>query len=166
MKSIKNIISITSTLSATAALDWVNGLTFSPENAIHAGIAVLLAAANGVDSSNDTLVVLFESIERALKRLAIYTQIPNTPALDEMVVKIMMELVSTITLATKELKLGQTTRFMKKRFEEKDIEAVLQRLDRLTQDEARMTAAEIFKVVHGLLQSMNVLRDGEQMRSA
>ncbi len=66
-------------------------------------------AANGVDSSNDALVVIFESIERALKRLAIYTQIPNTPALDEMVVKIMMELVSTITLATKELKLGQTS---------------------------------------------------------
>jgi hypothetical protein len=37
----------------------------------------------------------------------------------------------------------------------KDAEAVLQRLDRLTQDEARTTAAEILKVVHGLVQDMS-----------
>ncbi len=143
MKSINSIMSITSTLSATAILDWANGLvrlmalmtcstsltrffqTFSPENAIHAGIAILLAVcvsrqllrayrrdihvcqeANGVD---DALIVLLESIERILTRLAIYTQIPHTSALSEMVVKIMMELVSTITLATKELKLGRSS---------------------------------------------------------
>jgi len=51
---------------------------------------------------------------------------------------------------------------MTKRFEEKDIEAVLQRLDRLTQDEARIAGAEILKVVHGLVQKMNVLIDGEK----
>ena len=36
-----------------------------------------------------------------------------------------------------------------------DIEAVLQRLDRLTLNEARRTAAEILKVVHGLVQDMS-----------
>jgi hypothetical protein len=51
-----------------------------------------------------------------------------------------------------------------KRFREKQIEAVLQRLDRLTQDEARVTAAEILKVVHGLVQNMNVVMGGEQTR--
>jgi len=34
----------------------------------------------------------------------------------------------------------------------KDAEAVLQRLDRLTQDESRTTAAEILKIVYGLVQ--------------
>ena len=58
-------------------------------------------AAKRVDSSNDILVELLESIENFLKRLAIYTQIPPTAASDEMVVKIMMELLSTIALATK-----------------------------------------------------------------
>jgi hypothetical protein len=48
---------------------------------------------------------------------------------------------------------------------EKDVEAVLQRLDRLTQDEARTTAAETLEVVHGLVQSMRVVMDGEQVRS-
>jgi len=37
----------------------------------------------------------------------------------------------------------------------RDAEAVLQRLDRLTQDEARTTAAEILNVVHGLVQDMS-----------
>ena len=53
-------------------------------------------------------------------------------------------------------------RFVKRRFGEKDVEAILQRLDRLTQDEARITAAEILKVVHGLAQNMNVIMDGKQ----
>ena len=56
-------------------------------------------------------------------------------------------------------------RLAKKRFREKDVEAVLQRLDRLTQDEARTTAAEILKVVYGHIQNMNVLMEGEQTRS-
>ena len=55
-------------------------------------------------------------------------------------------------------------RFVKKGFGEDDVEAVLHRLDRLTQDEARTTAAQILKVVHGLVQNMNVVMDGEQTR--
>ena len=48
-------------------------------------------------------------------------------------------------------------------FGEKDIdsEAVLQRLDRLTQAEARITVAQTLEVVHGLVQSMRVVMDGE-----
>jgi hypothetical protein len=46
-------------------------------------------------------------------------------------------------------------KLVKKLFGEKDVEAVLQRLDRLTQDEARTTAAEILKVVYGLVQDMS-----------
>jgi len=37
----------------------------------------------------------------------------------------------------------------------KDAELVLQRLDRLTLDEARTAGAEILKVVHGLVQDMS-----------
>jgi hypothetical protein len=40
-------------------------------------------------------------------------------------------------------------------FGEKEVEAVLQRLDRLTQDEARTAAAETLKVVYGLIQEMS-----------
>jgi hypothetical protein len=51
---------------------------------------------------------------------------------------------------------------MKKFFKEKDIEAVLERLDRLTQYEARTTAAHTLAVVHGLVQNMRGFMDGVQ----
>jgi hypothetical protein len=54
---------------------------------------------------------------------------------------------------------------MKKVFGEKDVEAALQRLDRLTQDEARNTAAQTLAVVHSLVQGMRVAMDGEQTHS-
>ena len=55
----------------------------------------------------DRLVELFESIDHLLKPLGIYTQIPSTPAMDEVVVKIIVELLSTLALKTKELKQGR-----------------------------------------------------------
>ena len=102
----------------------------------------------------------------------------------EMLVKILMELLSTLALATKEVRQGKpsesvftvvlyitsrnvdTEKFVMKLFGEKDIEAVLQRLNRLTQDEAKLTAAQILEVVHGLVQNMKVVTDGEQIHLA
>ena len=55
-------------------------------------------------SNCDALVELLESIEHFLSRLNIYTQIPPTPAIDEMVVKILVELISMLALVTEELK--------------------------------------------------------------
>ena len=43
---------------------------------------------------------------------------------------------------------------------ENGIEAVLQRLDRLTMEESRMTAAQTMEVVHGLLNNMKVVMEG------
>ena len=66
-------------------------------------------AAKGVISSFDALVDLLESIEYFLKRLDIYTRIPATPAMDEIVVKILVELLTTLALATRELKQGRSS---------------------------------------------------------
>ena len=49
----------------------------------------------------------------------------------------------------------------KKLFGENDIEDVLQRLDRLTSDEARATAAQTLKVVYGLVGNMKTVMDSE-----
>jgi hypothetical protein len=46
------------------------------------------------------------------------------------------------------------------------MEAMVQRLDRLTQDEARQTVAQILKVIHGLVENMKVVIDGEQIHQA
>jgi uncharacterized protein YpuA (DUF1002 family) len=46
---------------------------------------------------------------------------------------------------------------------EEKMNAVVQRLDRLTQDEARQTVAQILKVVHGLVENMKMVMGGEQI---
>lgn len=51
--------------------------------------------------------------------------------------------------------------FVKKLLGENEVEAVLQRLDSLTQDEAHTTAAQTLEVVYGLVQNMRVVMDGE-----
>ena len=102
----------------------------------------------------------------------------------EMVIKILVELLSILALATKQIEQGKSSesffgevlchltscnaeKLVKKLFGgEKDIEAVLQRLDRLTLEEARITAAQTFEVVCGLFQSMRVVMDGEQFYQA
>jgi hypothetical protein len=50
---------------------------------------------------------LLESIGHFLNRIEIYTEISSTEALDEMIVKILVELLSTLALTTKETKQGK-----------------------------------------------------------
>jgi hypothetical protein len=54
-------------------------------------------------------------------------------------------------------------KFVKKLFGENEVEAVLQRLDRLNQEEARTTAAQTLEVVYGLVQNMRVVIDGKRI---
>jgi len=94
-----------------------------PTKALHTGLGVLFAvclssnppwrirsdtqvhqAAEGVVDSYSTLVDFLEAIEHFLKVLDIYTEVPPTPAMDELTVKIMVELLFALALATKELK--------------------------------------------------------------
>ena len=138
-------------------------------------------AASAVTSSYDDLIKLFESLENFLKRLEIYTKITPTPAMTEMVIKVMLELLSVFALATTQIKQGRfsecaiayavhcrvaqcvTAKFAKKLlFKEREIEVVLQRLDRLTRDEARAAIAQTFGAVHGLVGNMKVVMEGAQ----
>ena len=52
-------------------------------------------------------------------------------------------------------------KFVKRGFGRKDVEAILQRLNRLTEDEARTTAAQSLEVIYGFVQNMSVVMDGE-----
>jgi hypothetical protein len=51
-------------------------------------------------------------------------------------------------------------KFAKKLLGETEIESVLRRLDRLTQEEARMTGVQTLEVVHCLVNNMKVVMDG------
>ena len=57
--------------------------------------------------TDDGLVNLFESIAIFLHRLDIYIKIPPTTAMTEIVVKIIVELLSTLAVAAKQMKQGQ-----------------------------------------------------------
>ena len=52
-------------------------------------------------------------------------------------------------------------KLVKKLLGEHEVEAVLQRLDRLTLDEARTTAAPTLQVVYGLVQNTREVIDGQ-----
>jgi len=58
----------------------------------------------GVRPSWGALPDLLESIERFVGRLSIYTQISLTPSMVEIVVKIMVDLISTLALVTEGLR--------------------------------------------------------------
>ena len=57
-----------------------------------------------VDRSYDALIGLLETIERFLSRLDVYTKVPPTVAMGKIIVKILVELLSTIALVTKQIK--------------------------------------------------------------
>ena len=64
----------------------------------------------GTIDSYDALVDVFESIDHFLNRLDIYTKIPPTIAMTEMVVKILVELLAILALATKQIKEGKPSK--------------------------------------------------------
>ena len=51
-------------------------------------------------------------------------------------------------------------KYAKKLLGEKDIASVLQRLDRLTLEESKTTAAQTLDVVYGLVNNMEVVMEG------
>jgi hypothetical protein len=71
---------------------------------------------------------------------------------------------SVSDFSTHTLPIAQRTieKFAKKLLGESEVEAVLQRLDRLTQDEARMTVAQTLGIVHGLVGNVKVVMEGTQ----
>lgn len=66
-----------------------------------------IQAIKDVSASYDALVDLFESIENFLRRLNIYVKIIPTTAMTDIIVKILVELLSTLALATRQVKQGR-----------------------------------------------------------
>ena len=64
-------------------------------------------AIQDIKESHDALVDLLEAIETLLDRLHIYTKISPTAAMNEIVIKVMVELLSTLALVTNQINQGQ-----------------------------------------------------------
>lgn len=65
-------------------------------------------AIKDVGASYDALEDIFELIEGFLNRLEIYIKIPPTVAMTEILVKILVEMLSVLALATKQIKQERT----------------------------------------------------------
>ncbi|KAH9020241.1 hypothetical protein EDB84DRAFT_578605 [Lactarius hengduanensis] len=140
MKWISPVVDVLYTFSGT--LGGVAGLAFPPAGVIFTGIGVLLSVAKDVRASHDALVELFERIESFFKRLGVYTQISLTTEMAGVLVKIMTEVLSILSIATKEVKRKRARIYFRRFLGRTDIEDALKRLDGLIQEEVRMAIAQ------------------------
>jgi len=72
--------------------------------------ADILQAAKDVWASHDVLVDLFERVQFFLKRLGVHTRISPTEGMVEILVKIVAEVISILSIATKEMQQSRTSR--------------------------------------------------------
>jgi hypothetical protein len=54
---------------------------------------------------------LFECLGNFLKRLDVYATIPHTPMMVDLIVKIMVQLLSVLALASKQIKQGRLSKY-------------------------------------------------------
>jgi hypothetical protein len=66
-----------------------------------------------VRASHDALVGLFERIESFFKRLGVYTQVSLTAEMAEVFVKIVAEVLSILSIPTKEVKRKRASEFLR-----------------------------------------------------
>src|ERR1700721_887767 len=101
-------------------------------------------------------------MEYFFKRLENYLEVRPPSAMTDIIVKIMVEVLSILGIVSKEIEQGRismcflvdispkidlhTEKYLKKLVGRKDIEDALLRLEKLTQEEARMAAAEALKI--------------------
>ena len=67
-------------------------------------------AAKDVRASQDTLVDIFERIEMFFQRLEMYTEVPPTTEMMNIITQIMVEVLSILGIATKEMKQGRISK--------------------------------------------------------
>ena len=77
---------------------------------VHPLSAYILQATKDVRASHDALADLFERIQFFLKRLGVHTQIPPTKDMVEILVKIVAEVLTILSIATKELQQSRTSK--------------------------------------------------------
>ncbi|KAI0296783.1 hypothetical protein B0F90DRAFT_1819791 [Multifurca ochricompacta] len=162
MKWLKRIVRLSYPLFVNGVLsNAFASLSFPPDKAFYAGLGVLLIAIDSsqVSTNYEMLIDLFRSLEAFLKRLNTHIKMPLTNAMMETVVKILLQLLSTLGLATQQVNQGRLERVGEMLLGENDVEAVLQRLGNTSQNESRTAAGQALEIIYGLVQNMKALMD-------
>ncbi|KAF8264193.1 hypothetical protein EI94DRAFT_1703441 [Lactarius quietus] len=144
MKWINPVVDVLFTFSKTAG--GVAGTTIPHAKAIFTGISVLLGV-RGKRCENEP-----QSARRTLRENRGLLQSPwglysgfADGRYGEVFVKIVAEVLSILSIATKEMKRKRSKIYLRKLLGRKDIEDALKRLDNLIQEEVRMATAETMK---------------------
>ncbi|KAH9958762.1 hypothetical protein BC827DRAFT_550028 [Russula dissimulans] len=124
-----------------------NGLVLSPAKAIFVGTGVLLSS---VGTTQDTLLDVFNQMELFFRRLEAYPEITNAKSMKDINEKILLAVLSILTIVTEEIKQGRAKRYFKKLVGRTVIGDMIQRLDRLTLEEAQMVN-EVLNISHGAM---------------
>jgi hypothetical protein len=66
-------------------------------------------AAKDVGASMDALVLLFRRIENFFQRIQIYSEVRQTEAMTEFIVKVVVDILDILAIATKEIRQGSAS---------------------------------------------------------
>ncbi|KAN0141757.1 hypothetical protein V8E53_000219 [Lactarius tabidus] len=124
----------------------IAGQVFPPATAIFTGIGALLQAVKDVRATQDTLVSMFDRMKNFFMRLEKYITVRPTPAMTEVIVQVMVEVISILGIATKEIKEGKIKKFSKRLFGLNRLNDALQQLENVRAEEALMAGAETLEI--------------------
>ena len=82
--------------------------------------AYISQAAKDARASQDALTDVFERVEMYLRRLEIYTEVPATIEMMDILVRIMVEVFSILGIAMKEINQGRMSKYVQYKCETVD----------------------------------------------
>jgi len=81
--------------------------SYNPAGHCNASIS---QAVKDARASQDTVIDIFERIEMFFRRLEIYTEVPPTSEMMDIVIRILAEVISILGIAMKEIKQGRMSK--------------------------------------------------------
>ncbi|KAF8259980.1 hypothetical protein EI94DRAFT_1706651 [Lactarius quietus] len=129
----------------SATLGGCVGLVFLPAQLIFSGVGVLLSSF----------------LHRVLYGIATNRRDDSHNRGD-----IMIEVLNVFAIATKEMRQGRAKKYLKRLIGKREIEDALNRLDKLTQEKARMAAAEVLRLTQIVDNQVTIVINGKSGKSA
>ena len=74
--------------------------------------AYIPQVAKDARASQDNLIDIFERIEMFFRRLEVYTELPSTTEMMDIIVHILAEVLSILGIATKEIRQGRMSEYL------------------------------------------------------
>lgn len=125
-----------------------------------------MTSQSAINAAPGALLELLERIENVFRQLETYINIPMNAGMMDAIVEVLTEVLCILAIATNEINQNRasefifearstrlvylsTETFLKKLVGRKDIEDAIQRLEKVTSQEARMAAAEALNCLHG-----------------